>query len=144
MLIKKFNFTQKEIYNLKVLVFRNKKFFVLKRCDENKSTYLIIPSFIKVELKDSIVIFSVNNKSFSQFLQNFYNSFIFFLKNNEKTFYKKLLLKGLGFKITIFRRLNFTTNFRILRLKIGYSHFVYVEIPTQLLVSTNKKRTRIK
>jgi ribosomal protein L6P/L9E len=139
MLIKKFNILQDKRYTLEILVFRNKKFLILKRFNDNKSNYLLIPQTIKIEKKNSSLFFSTEKKNLITILENFYNSFNFFLKNNQKIFYKKLLLKGLGFRLAIFKRPNINYS-RILRLKVGFSHFVYISIPPQLLVSTNKKK----
>ena len=66
-------------------------------------------------------------------LKALYLKISFFFKSS-RLFYKKLFLKGLGFKI-----ISFSQNLFI-ELKIGYSHFVKIFIPSknQLTLHINK------
>jgi ribosomal protein L6P/L9E len=142
MLLKKFKFFQKEPSYFKIVFFRNKKFFVFKNYSSETIKYLHIPNSIKIKKEASFFIFSIEVSKSNKILENFYNSFILFLKNNNKIFCKKLLLKGLGFRLSIFKDKNLLSC-RILKLKVGFSHFIYIKIPSNLHVTTNKKKTTL-
>ncbi len=74
------------------------------------STYFLF-SFTKFSLYTTINI------------RNLYYHFRSLEQNKQRSFYKKLLLKGLGFKIISFIQNEF------IELKIGFSHNVKIKIP---------------
>ena len=140
MLLKKFKFFQKEPSDFKILFFRNKKFFVFKNYSSEITNYLCIPNSIKIKKEASFFLFYIEVSKSNKILENFYNSFVLFFKYNNKIFCKKLLLKGLGFRLSIFKDKTLLSS-RILKLKVGFSHFIYIKIPSNLRVTTNKKKT---
>ena len=54
-----------------------------------------------------------------------------FLKDFNRIFIKKLILKGLGLKVNLLNKLS-------LQLKLGFSHLVDIVIPNNLIVSFSK------
>lgn len=75
--------------------------------------------------------------------KKFYNTF---LKELEKLvvgvsygWYFDLLIFGRGFNFRLIKK----DNKNYLRIKIGYSHFVYYELPKSIYVVTSRKKNRI-
>jgi hypothetical protein len=129
MLSKTYLLNQYENSILKLCVLKNKKFFLYEN-----DQYLEIPFYIKVKKKNTLLLFSVDQSDFAPKLYLFFSFFNIFLKRKfQKFFYKKLVLKGLGFKIW---HLN-TEN--LLRFKLGFSHFIDILIPHEDIKVVLKK-----
>jgi hypothetical protein len=65
-------------------------------------------------------------EKFASFLLNYY-------KNFERPFRKKLIMRGLGFKV------NLTENNKSLKLKLGFSHSIDLRIPKEVSIKINKQ-----
>lgn len=111
-----------------ILYVRNTKYLILE--NNNKKIYLLIPEFLKISKElDEILLsatsisenFEVAFKNFSKKLDYYYNSF-------ETVKKKKLILKGLGFRVSI------VNGGLGLEFKIGFSHLIQVNIPTSIKV----------
>ncbi len=102
--------------------------------DKNLTRFIFLPSFVNYAFNEkSIVLTPLKDtaaKSFIDFLKSL-NS----LKSvgEELFFKKKLRLKGLGFRISV------DMTKRELSLKLGYSHFVNIEIPYYITNIKSKK-----
>jgi ribosomal protein L6P/L9E len=104
---------------------------------------IVTNSIHKLVLKNHIKIFLLNKHKFllTNVCQNKILKDYFFANfNSFKTKFKKMLkpkfiiklkLNGIGFK---FFELKKTPNLTFLKLKIGYSHFVYYKIPKDIKV----------
>ena len=109
----------------------NSKILVLELSSGQKK-YLQIPASIQLNKSDDSLILSFDQKMlekhelFLTFLENW-------LKKLNNSVKKRLVLKGLGFKINISDDSNF------LELKLGFSHVIKVLIPHEdVKVSYNK------
>jgi large subunit ribosomal protein L6 len=95
---------------------------------------------IKIFNKNKIILitpFLLNNyeKKKLKFLSNIYISNIKqIIKETTKKTKKKLNLVGVGYKVIILINSYFT----MLQLKLGYSHFIYIRIPKNLIVISPK------
>ena len=98
--------------------------------------YLILPRFVSLSFFDQ----SLRVES-SSIQEEKFNKFIFdlelWLKNINRPFRKKLLLKGLGYKVSI------SDNKRSLILKLGYSHLCTIEVPQKKISLKISKNTII-
>ena len=96
--------------------------------------YFKIPKTIFILKKNKNLIFRNISKNFFK-LNNFIQSFLIFLKSLKRPFFKKLVLKGLGFKIF------FKKETQILTLKLGFSHLVIIKVPLNTLKATVTKNS---
>jgi len=110
------------------LVVDNYQYLLLSK--NNKTFYILVPFSIKIVLyntKLSLIYNSQNSILFYNFLQKFN----FFQQNLNKIFVKKLVLKGLGLKVSV---LNQST----LEFKLGYSHLIKVVLPANINITVLK------
>ena len=92
--------------------------------------YLIIPIRLKIFYANNILTFF----SFYSYF-TYFNIFKIFFKNLKKKFYKTIFLKGTGFKFSFLENSS-----SILKLKLGFSHFILVKIPCGISVFIFKKK----
>lgn len=97
----------------------NSKFF-LKSIKKSKLYYLHVPNTINWKLEKSKLYFS--SLFYKEVLQ-FVRLFQIWIKKQDNIIKKKLILKGLGFRISFDDKLN------TLILKVGYSHLVNIPLP---------------
>lgn len=117
-------------------VINNKKIFILKLNNETK--FINLPNGVFFYKKsNSIFLFSENK--YKNFFFSFFNSFTNFLKSYNKLHSKKLILKGLGFKINLINLENAT----FLNFKLGYSHIIELPILKEKLNIFVKKNKLI-
>ncbi len=102
-------------------IITNVKFFV-KSTTSCKLFYLKVPNSVSWKMRTNKFIFWSN---FYNDLSNFFNLFLIFLKKNNNVVKKKLLLKGLGFRVS------FSEDKSKLILKLGYSHLIEINIPNK-------------
>lgn len=131
---KELKLTQFENQNLNFCVFRTVKYFVYK-ISNTYSKYLTIPNFVKFYKKKDSIVFFYTKDSYSILFLSFLNTFSIFLKNSNKIFSKKLVLKGLGFRI------NIADDASSIKFKLGLSHLVDCIIPKDKVQVSVKKNT---
>lgn len=97
--------------------------------------YFKLPNFV-----DSIQLMKENNVllirvdvSFVRELEKLSSFLLNYSKSFNRPYRKKLILKGLGYKV------NLTRYNRSLELKLGLSHLINLEIPKKISVKTNKQ-----
>ena len=114
----KINKTSNLSFNL--ITIKKRLIFLIKTMDSFlKNKYIVLPTFFKISIKDNTIYFSfLNKKKF----HSLYYMFIHFI-NKTKLFYRQLILKGSGFKVVFFSKLN------QLECKLGFTHKKYVLIP---------------
>ncbi len=114
----------------------NTETYIIFSLSDKKKKYIKIPEFIFLSEYDnfnrtlSLVVDSINNEKLNQFLLllNYY------FKSAERPFRKKLMLKGLGYRVALIE------NNSILELRLGYSHSIKISIPKEdILVKVNKQ-----
>ena len=110
-----------DIEKISFSIINNSKFF-LKSIKNSKLYYLSIPNSISWKLNDSKLYFS---SFFYKEVLQFLRLFQIWLKKQESIIKKKLILKGLGFRISFDEKLN------MLILKVGYSHLVNISLPME-------------
>lgn len=124
MYLKLINLSPENFLNLSFISFNNKRFFLIKI--QNTFKYYFIPSCL---------MFKKHNKSilFYSFDQNIYFNydlyiinFLRFLNNFKKKLKKKILLKGLGFRVFL------SENNTEISFKIGFSHLVRLKVPLEI------------
>lgn len=84
-----------------------------------KYKYLVLPPLFKVFIKNNIIQLNFLNK---KSLHNLYRIFVHFI-NKPKLFYKQIILKGSGFRVVFFSKLN------QLECKLGFTHKKYILLP---------------
>lgn len=112
---------------------KSSKFIVFKN-SKNILKYFPIPSCIRIaKLDNSLIINCVmeNNEK----LQSESEAFLIYLKSEleklNKTFKKKLTLKGLGYRINLLEN-------KKIELKLGFSHLIRLNIPAKIRVKAKK------
>ncbi len=100
-------------------IINNSNFF-LKSIKKSKFYYLSLPNTIKWKITNSKLVFS---SFFYKEVLQFLRLFQIWLKKQESIIKKKLLLKGLGFRISFDEKIN------MLILKVGYSHLINIKLP---------------
>jgi ribosomal protein L6P/L9E len=110
-----------------------------KKASSDKLKYYILPDFIQFEKLDGALVFKINScvENSTVLLNNFFLSFLKWLKSFEKPLKKKLILKGLGFRASVLSSEN------ILELKLGFSHIIKIAIPVNELSVKVDKNTLI-
>jgi hypothetical protein len=94
--------------------------FLIKTNDNFlKYKYIVLPPLFKIRIKNNIIYLNFLNK---KKLHNLYSIFIHFI-NKTKVFYKQIILKGSGFKVVFFSKLN------QLECKLGFTHKKYILLP---------------
>ncbi len=111
----------KKNLNNQLYIINNKRFFVIKFKD-NFFKYFYIPDFISLEKNESEIFLINNSKIYDHILyfNNIYFSIVKLNNNSMRLLKKKLILKGLGF------RMNYSLDENLLELKLGYSHKVFL------------------
>lgn len=134
---KKFNIP----LNLKLefFCFKNSKFFFISKTDSLKKIYLFLPSFLNFYyIKNTIYFFFISKVNF-KILFNFFYNFKYFLKNLNYNIFKTIYVRGNNYKI------NFTDNLNnSLKLKLGYSQLIYLNLPYYISIKLFKKKVVIK
>lgn len=92
--------------------------------------YLIIPICVKIFYANHVLIFFSLYSYFTYF-----KMLKILFKNLKKKFYKTIFLKGTGFKFSFLEN-----SFSILKLKLGFSHFILIKIPCGISVFIFKKK----
>ena len=117
---------------LQVVLKSNKKLLLIKKFSQSK--YVVIPSFLKLQKKNNSLILFLNSSTRQtvQALENITQQISNFVNTQEQLYNKKLLLKGLGFRIT------FSEDGKKLLFKIGYSFIVSVDIIPNISVKIKK------
>jgi ribosomal protein L6P/L9E len=95
--------------------------------------------YIKISKKKKSILFNSNKVNlFTCFLLKFFYTSLFnFYIFTNKFFYKKLLLKGLGFKVVSF------IQHKYIELKIGFSHFVKIFLPKKFKLNIHVNKNMI-
>lgn len=113
--------------------FGSKKILIAK-IDSNCSKYFLIPSSIYCQSYKKSLVLSLTNYSKEDLVV--FNNFCKFLlkeiRNIKIPIKKRLLLTGLGYKMTL------SSDLKNLELKLGLSHIVSLNIPKLLTVSIQK------
>lgn len=106
------------------VVLDQKKFIVIN--SNFKKVYFFIPLQIKVKkcIDNLTFIYSVDSKKSSDILCN---NFKKWLQLKEKPSIKKLILKGLGLKVTL-------THSNVLEFKLGFSHLIKLTISKSISI----------
>jgi len=113
---------------INILYVKTAKYLVL-----NNDQFFKLPNFINVIKHTNQYFFSFfkgMESNFSRFIAQF-NSWV---KIQNVSIIKKLVLKGLGLKVRIYTQLSF----KILELKLGFSHLITIVIPKDIQVKVNK------
>lgn len=115
-------------------VFINSQKFVIFKNSKNIVKYFPIPAHIKVsKIGNFLSVTCVSEEDGKWYI--FFNLFLERLKTEleklNKVFKKKLILKGLGYRITLSEN-------RKIELKLGFSHLVNLSIPENLRVKARK------
>lgn len=114
---------------LEILVAKMQTNKVLVFSSQKHSKYMILPFFIDFNKDHNTVSLKLNVENSNNFLvlNQLYFSLLKCLNSFEKPFKKRLILKGLGFRIGISEDLNY------LELKLGYSHILKIFIPRKYI-----------
>jgi hypothetical protein len=118
-------------FNFNFLFLNLKKFIVIS-VNKTFLYYYYLPSYIILKLKNSHCLEIFNDKN-----ETFKLGFLKFIQNLNDKIIKKLILRGLGLKVSL------QEDKKILELKLGYSHVIFIKIPQTISVSLLKKRILI-
>jgi len=108
----------------KYIILKNKNFFI---------KILDIPIYVFVKKKSNCHIFvNLFQKRFNLDFKNFKGFLLKLINSINKVVRKKLILKGLGLRIYYSRSL------KILKLKLGFSHLIFLPIPKTIKIFKKK------
>ena len=103
------------------------KNFLIFKPQTSTLKYILIPSCVSLQKIENFFLFKVLSKNFEDIDK--YNFFISYfstlIKSIDKPFKKRLILKGLGFRAALIE------NSKVLELKLGFSHSIKINIPTE-------------
>lgn len=125
--------------SLSLCLFKEQHFFVISSSNNNKK-FINIPDFIIKYAYDPKTrnLNLIGNELSSTELEKFGLMFSSWLKNVGRVYRKKLILKGLGYKVGLIK------NNSILELKLGFSHSIFITIPVKdIVVRINKQNITI-
>jgi ribosomal protein L6P/L9E len=115
--------------------YKNHKYLIRQNASIQKvdhSTILKIPFYLLVKKKKNFFSFHNNLRFLSEQVLGFQNFLITSNKSLNKTFKKKLILKGLGMRVKYVEINN------SLQLKLGFSYLVNVSVPEGLKIFIHK------
>ena len=121
----------------------NLKFLILNTL-YNQKLYFLIPFDFKIFFFNSYLFFSfIENKNFFYFFSNYKKFFFFNFFNKildlQTLIAKTIFIKGVGLRINF---LDDSVN--TLKLKLGYSHFIYLKYSQDLFIFLFKKKIIIR
>lgn len=119
--------------NISIVFVGDNKFLILKNLVNLK--YISVPKFVNIfkENDDLLNLKSdLDDKKSMLQLNQFFTRLDFAFKNLENVFKKRLLLKGLGFRINLFEEK------RKVEFKLGFSHLIQLDIPQNIKIKTKK------
>jgi len=129
-------------YNQKFQISANSK-IGLYFDDKNKEIYyefnkkqlkkVLIPKFVFLKKKKLVFILEMKDIKFKTQYLSFCKIMKSFFEANFKMLRKRLILKGLGFKMIL------SEDKKSLNLKVGLSYIVNVKIPKKISIFINKK-----
>jgi ribosomal protein L6P/L9E len=117
--------------NASLMILNSNKFLILETKENTR--YVSTPLFVLLEKKGKTLNLTCTSKDldsvteFNQFLTRFELG----LKNINNTFKRKLILKGLGFRITVLAN-------KMIEFKIGFSHLITLKIPQNIKAKSKK------
>lgn len=100
--------------------------------------YVKIPSNLVLE-KQNNILFLKSNKNALKELISASNNIKLLFNNINKVFYKKLILRGLGFRMNLVE----DKNSLFLKLKLGFSHLLELAVPQNKIQIFLKKNSLI-
>lgn len=117
---RKIKINQSSNLSFNLIDIKKRLIFLIKTNDNFlKYKYIVLPTMFKILIKENIIYLTfLNKKKF----HNLYFMFIHFI-NKTKLFYKQIILRGSGFKVVFFSKLNH------LECKLGFTHKKYVIVP---------------
>lgn len=133
--VKEFNLP--ENIKISLVIIKNTKFLTIS---SNLSTkYISVPSSIGIQKKGNILLFSnILGKDFKvSELNQFINRLQFGIKNLTTNFKKRLILKGLGFRV------NINAGMKNAEFKLGFSHLINLKIPENVKMKSTKSFIKI-
>jgi hypothetical protein len=130
MKIKELN--KKENLELSLVYLAKSKFLAVKKA--GFKNYILFPEFTEIVSEKNRYLFRLNTEDKSALIKfyQFSKTFDYFLKESQTISKKKLILKGLGF------RMHFLPETNKLELKVGFSHLIYIDIPLSLRIKIRK------
>lgn len=131
-----------KILNVEFLFFNKFKILILNNL-EKKNFYFLIPLNLKIFFFNDYLFFCL--KDFNNILNLYkYNKF-FFSKFFTKIFYlqkylaKVIFIRGVGLRINFLE-----DSLNKLKLKLGFSHFIFLKFSKDLIISLFKKKVLIR
>lgn len=120
-----------ELLNTSIIYVDVDKFLVFKSLSNVR--FVSIPFFVKTTKKDNalILICPISGENYNSVFNQFITRLELAVKTINITFKRKLTLKGLGFRIKVCEN-------KKVEFKIGFSHLIYLTIPSNLKIRTNK------
>ena len=125
--------------NITIFNLNNQQFLVLSNMNSNK-IFILIPLFLKIFFFNNFLYlhFINSNRLFNKILFSFISYFLNTLFILRKNTAKTIFVKGVGLRITFSDNLS-----NSLKLKLGYSHLISLNIPLSLKVLLFKKKILI-
>lgn len=123
-----------------LLLVSNYQFLVLE-VPKFKTKYFFIPKSLnlKINKKDNCLTLTTKTKVTSCILSfQLFNLWLSKIRQLKKNSLKTILIRGIGLKASIN-----SANPQILELKLGFSHFIYISIPSSITVLILKKKLLI-
>lgn len=116
-IIKETKFNLEKYNTIRIISLKNKVFLLLTR--NSKTQYIEIPKGINCELQNNIII--IKSERTNPIAISFINNLEKLISITSPTYKKKLSIIGLGYKANVENN--------ILKLKLGLSHLINIEIP---------------
>ncbi len=126
---------------LKFFFFKTQKFLFISLKNFFYQTYFLLPPFLSFYFKNNIIFFILCKNNFikKNILFYFFYNFKYFLKQINHFFFKTIYVRGINLKINFLDTLNDT-----LKMKLGYSHLIFLAIPENIIVKLYKKKIILK
>lgn len=123
-----------EILNIEFFFFNNLKFLILNNI-YNQKLYVLIPYNLKIFFFKNYLFFSYIQNIFRNYKKNFFFSLLNKILYLQILISKTLFIKGVGLRINFLE-----DSLNILKLKLGYSHFIYLKYSQNLFIFLFKKK----
>ena len=131
--------------NIEIFFFNHLKFLILKNL-KNKNFYFLIPFNIKIFFFNNYLFFclkklqnSDNNFSIHKYNKFFFSKILNVIFSLQKYLAKVIFIRGIGLRINFLE-----DSVNNLKLKLGYSHLIYLKYSEELIISLFKKKILIR
>ena len=122
---------------IEYIILKTQKFLFITS-SFNSKIYFLMPPLLYFFFSKNILYFSSTNCNYHSFFLFFFN-LKFYLKQIKTIFFKTIFIRGTSYRINFLENTN-----NVLKLKLGYSHLIYLVVPNTIFIKLFKRKLVLK